>query len=314
MAPAPRNLVNLKSVDKGYGSRSVLRDVTLGVDAGDRIGIVGRNGDGKSTLLRLIAGRRGARRRRGHARAAASGSRCSARATSSTPRTTIRDELVGGRADHEWAADATLPRGARRAARRRRADPLPRRARHADRAALGRRAAPHRARAAAARRPRAAAARRADEPPRRRGRRLAGAPPRRAPRLDASSSPTIAGSSTRSAPRPGRSPTAPSTSTRAATRPTCWRAPSATARRRRATTAASQLLRKELAWLRRGPPARTSKPKFRIEAANALIADEPEAARPRRAAALRHGAAGRQGARRRRRLASPSATRRCCAT
>ena len=47
------------------------------------------------------------------------------------------------------------------------------------------------------------------------------------------------------------------------------------------------LLRKELAWLRRGPPARTSKPKFRIEAANALIADEPERARPRRAAALR---------------------------
>ena len=37
-----------------------------------------------------------------------------------------------------------------------------------------------------------------------------------------------------------------------------------------------QLLRKELAWLRRGPPARTSKPKFRIEAANTLIADEPE--------------------------------------
>jgi ATPase subunit of ABC transporter with duplicated ATPase domains len=36
------------------------------------------------------------------------------------------------------------------------------------------------------------------------------------------------------------------------------------------------LLRKELAWLRRGPPARTSKPKFRIEAANALIADEPD--------------------------------------
>jgi ABC transport system ATP-binding/permease protein len=35
------------------------------------------------------------------------------------------------------------------------------------------------------------------------------------------------------------------------------------------------LLRKELAWLRRGPPARTSKPKFRIEAANALIVDEP---------------------------------------
>ena len=37
----------------------------------------------------------------------------------------------------------------------------------------------------------------------------------------------------------------------------------------------NNLLRKELAWLRRGPPARTSKPKFRIDAANALIADEP---------------------------------------
>jgi len=36
------------------------------------------------------------------------------------------------------------------------------------------------------------------------------------------------------------------------------------------------LARKELAWLRRGAPARTSKPKFRIEAANALIADVPE--------------------------------------
>ena len=38
-----------------------------------------------------------------------------------------------------------------------------------------------------------------------------------------------------------------------------------------------QLVRKELAWLRRGPPARTSKPRFRIDAANALIADEPPA-------------------------------------
>jgi ATPase subunit of ABC transporter with duplicated ATPase domains len=35
------------------------------------------------------------------------------------------------------------------------------------------------------------------------------------------------------------------------------------------------LMRKELAWLRRGPPARTSKPKFRIDAATALIANEP---------------------------------------
>ncbi|GAC1375498.1 MAG: ABC-F family ATP-binding cassette domain-containing protein [Actinomycetota bacterium] len=37
------------------------------------------------------------------------------------------------------------------------------------------------------------------------------------------------------------------------------------------------LMRKELAWLRRGPPARTTKPKFRVDAANALIANEPPA-------------------------------------
>ena len=37
----------------------------------------------------------------------------------------------------------------------------------------------------------------------------------------------------------------------------------------------ANLLRKELAWLRRGAPARTSKPRFRIDAAEALIADEP---------------------------------------
>ena len=53
-----------------------------------------------------------------------------------------------------------------------------------------------------------------------------------------------------------------------------------------------KLVRKELAWLRRGPPARTSKPKFRIEAANALIADEPE---PRDRMELLHFAAARLG-------------------
>jgi len=54
-----------------------------------------------------------------------------------------------------------------------------------------------------------------------------------------------------------------------------------------------QLLRKELAWLRRGPPARTTKPKFRIEAANALIADEPQ---PRDTAELLRFATSRLGA------------------
>jgi len=54
----------------------------------------------------------------------------------------------------------------------------------------------------------------------------------------------------------------------------------------------NNLLRKELAWLRRGPPARTSKPKFRIDAANELIAAEPP---PRDAADLVAFASARLG-------------------
>jgi len=52
------------------------------------------------------------------------------------------------------------------------------------------------------------------------------------------------------------------------------------------------LLRKELAWLRRGPPARTAKPRFRVEAAAALIAAEPP---PRDEVALQSFAAARLG-------------------
>src|SRR3954466_14256295 len=70
------------------------------------------------------------------------------------------------------------------------------------------------------------------------------------------------------------------------------------ARAERARTASTteekrqNLLRKELAWLRRGAPARTSKPKFRIEAAEALIADVPE---PRSSVELRALSAQRLG-------------------
>nr|WP_245346670.1 ABC-F family ATP-binding cassette domain-containing protein [Arthrobacter stackebrandtii] len=53
-----------------------------------------------------------------------------------------------------------------------------------------------------------------------------------------------------------------------------------------------QLVKKELAWLRRGAPARTAKPKFRIEAANAIIADVPE---PRDTVALSKMATARLG-------------------
>jgi ATP-binding cassette subfamily F protein uup len=70
----------------------------------------------------------------------------------------------------------------------------------------------------------------------------------------------------------------------------------ARAERTRQTDAAEarrrNLARKELAWLRRGPPARTSKPRFRIEAAEALIADVPP---PRDAVELLRFATNRLG-------------------
>ena len=63
-----------------------------------------------------------------------------------------------------------------------------------------------------------------------------------------------------------------------------------------------QLMRKELAWLRRGPPARTTKPKFRIEAAKALIADEPPARDRVELPRFASARLGQQGTRRRQRV------------
>src|SRR5690606_41975198 len=49
------NLVNVENVSKVYGTRALLDGVSLGVSEGDRIGVGGRNGDGKTTLVRLLA-------------------------------------------------------------------------------------------------------------------------------------------------------------------------------------------------------------------------------------------------------------------
>ena len=289
---APRNLVNLKDVVKGYGSRSVLRDITLGVAAGDRIGVVGANGDGKSTLLRARSPGaetpdEGAITRAGDLHLALLGQR-----DELDDARTIREELVGGRADHEWAADSrfrSVLDGLLGGVDLRR---FPARHRHPDRAAVGRRAAPHRARQAPARlRPSCccSTSRRTTST----SRASRGSPatsPRAAARC--SSSPTIAGSSMPSARTRGRSPTS------AIHQYEGGYAAYVLARAERDRQEAArndrrqQLLRKELAWLRRGPPARTAKPKFRIEAANALIAAEPE---PRDRAELLRFATSRLG-------------------
>ena len=49
-------LIGLRSVEKIYGGRAVLRGLDMKVNAGARIGLVGTNGAGKSTVLRILAG------------------------------------------------------------------------------------------------------------------------------------------------------------------------------------------------------------------------------------------------------------------
>jgi ATP-binding cassette subfamily F protein uup len=104
MAAPARNLISLQQVGRSFGTRDVLADVSLGLSAGERIGIVGRNGDGKSTLLRLLAGTEepdaGTVTRTGGLEVALVD-----QSDRLDPAATIRHELVGDRPDHEWAGD-----------------------------------------------------------------------------------------------------------------------------------------------------------------------------------------------------------------
>src|ERR1700742_4718233 len=52
------NLINVERATVGYGTRALLDAVSLGVEEGDAIGVVGRNGDGKTTLLEVLTGSR----------------------------------------------------------------------------------------------------------------------------------------------------------------------------------------------------------------------------------------------------------------
>ena len=64
----PENLANLEKVTAhvpGDASRVLLDAVSLGIDRGDRIGVVGLNGGGKTTLLDIVAGERRAAARAG---------------------------------------------------------------------------------------------------------------------------------------------------------------------------------------------------------------------------------------------------------
>ncbi|MEV0368238.1 ABC-F family ATP-binding cassette domain-containing protein [Streptomyces sp. NPDC050636] len=101
------NLVNLEAVGKVYGTRALLDGISLGVSEGDRIGVVGRNGDGKTTLIRILAKLEGA----DDGRVTHSGGLRLGVLTqhdSLDPAATVRHEVIGDLADHEWAGNAKI--------------------------------------------------------------------------------------------------------------------------------------------------------------------------------------------------------------
>ncbi|SCG41145.1 ABC-F family ATP-binding cassette domain-containing protein [Micromonospora halophytica] len=286
------NIVNLDRVSKGYGAAGpLLTDVSLGLDDADRIGVVGLNGAGKSTLLRLLTKQEepddGRVTHRRDLRVA-----WLPQSLQLAPEATVRDVVLGTAwlgqsmgAEHEWAGDAGVraildglgmphlgldqPVGPMSGGERRRVALAALLVREADLLIL-------------------------DEPTNhldvggvdwlakhlvgRKGALVVVTHDRWF--LDAVCTTTweVADQTVR-AYEGGFA---------------AWTLARAERERVAAATEARRqnLLRKEIAWLRRGPPARTSKPRFRIDAANALIADVPP---PRDTMSLQRMATARLG-------------------
>lgn len=97
------NMINVERATVAYGTRTLLDEVSLGIDEGDAIGVVGRNGDGKTTLLQVLTlARPPDSGRVTHTSGLSVGYLHQADDFAGT---TVRDVIVGGRPDHVWAAD-----------------------------------------------------------------------------------------------------------------------------------------------------------------------------------------------------------------
>jgi ABC transport system ATP-binding/permease protein len=280
------NIVNAERLTLTFGTRTLLDEVSLGLSSGDVVGVVGRNGDGKTTLLRLLVGLtdpdsgqivRNSTASIGHL----------GQDEDFAVGATVRDVVIGGQADHIWAADAArrsvvqqllgsvgldrpvaeLSGGERRRVSLARVlladhdllvfdEPT----NHLDVEAIAWLAEHLRARQAAGTAMLVVS----------HDRWFLDAVCNRVWEVHDASVDSYEGGY----------------------------AAYVLARAERVRQAAANesrrqnLLRKELAWLRRGPPARTSKPKFRIDAANVLIEDEPA---PRDTIKLREFATSRLG-------------------
>ena len=102
-----RNVVNIEEVSKAFDIRPLLDGVSLGVSEGERIGIVGRNGSGKSTLMKIIAGVEdpdSGRVTKSNAARIGILSQIDTAAADAT----VGDVVIGNREKHEWASDPQI--------------------------------------------------------------------------------------------------------------------------------------------------------------------------------------------------------------
>ncbi|KNX38018.1 ABC-F family ATP-binding cassette domain-containing protein [Luteipulveratus halotolerans] len=271
------NLLSAERISLTLGTRHILDDVSLGIGGGDRIGVVGRNGGGKSTLLKVLLGTQlvddGRVTRVGGLTVGVL-----SQDDRLDPAATVAQAVLGDLAEHEWAGDPRIR------------DVLHGLLGGLDLAALGGPDATVGPLSGGERR-RVALARLLIEDP---DLLLLDEPTNH---LDVEGVQWLADHIVQ---RRTRAETAVVAITHDrwfldAISTNTWEvvdgrveqyeggyAAYVLAKAERARVAAvtqerrDNLLRKELAWLRRGAPARTSKPKFRIEAANELIKAEPQ--------------------------------------
>ena len=102
-----RNVVNIEEVSKAFDIKELLIGVSLGVSEGDRIGIVGRNGSGKSTLMKVIAGTEspdlGRVTKSNSARIG-----ILSQVDFENPESTVGEVVLGDTAKHEWASEPNI--------------------------------------------------------------------------------------------------------------------------------------------------------------------------------------------------------------
>ena len=102
-----RNVVNIEEVSKAFDIRPLLDAVSLGVSEGDRIGIVGRNGSGKSTLMKIIAGTEQPDSGR-VTKSSSSRIGILSQVDSASANATVGDVVIANREKHEWASDSKI--------------------------------------------------------------------------------------------------------------------------------------------------------------------------------------------------------------